>query len=55
MASKMAVLLFASFLLASAGVVRSTEMTFELPDRVKQCFYEIVEEGTQALLDFQVS
>lgn len=54
MASKMALLCIV-ILLAGSGVVQSTEMTFELPDRVKQCFYEMIEEGTEAFLDFQVS
>ncbi|CAL1537105.1 unnamed protein product [Lymnaea stagnalis] len=32
----------------------SGELTFELPDNEKMCFYENVEQGQQATLEFQV-
>ncbi|KAI8785638.1 transmembrane emp24 domain-containing protein 3 [Biomphalaria glabrata] len=32
----------------------SGELTFELPDNEKMCFYENVEQGEQATLEFQV-
>ena len=33
---------------------RGTELTFELPDRDKQCFYQEVEKGTECSLEYQV-
>ena len=30
------------------------ELTFELPDNAKECFHEIIEEGTESTLEFQV-
>ena len=33
---------------------RSTELTFELPDRKTECFYEEIEKGTKSVIDFQV-
>ncbi|CAL8350278.1 unnamed protein product [Merluccius merluccius] len=35
-------------------LVGSTELTFELPDNDKQCFYEEVENGVKFDIDFQV-
>ncbi|XP_064842731.1 transmembrane emp24 domain-containing protein 3 [Oncorhynchus masou masou] len=35
-------------------VVCSTELTFELPDNDKQCFYEELQNGVKFDLDFQV-
>ena len=32
----------------------SVELTFELPDSAKECFYEVIEKGTQATVEFQV-
>ncbi|TRY95304.1 hypothetical protein DNTS_006751 [Danionella cerebrum] len=34
--------------------VNATELTFELPDNEKQCFYEDLEQGVKFDLDFQV-
>lgn len=34
----------------AAGV----ELTFELPDNAKECFYEEIEKGTASSLEFQV-
>lgn len=31
------------------------ELTFELPDNEKMCFYENIEQGEQATLEFQVT
>ena len=31
------------------------ELTFELPDNAKECFHEIIEEGTESTLEFQVT
>lgn len=33
---------------------QSTELTFELPDRKTECFYEEIEKGTKSVIDFQV-
>ncbi len=41
-----------STLLRSSG---SVELTFELPDSAKECFYEVIEKGTQATVEFQAS
>lgn len=32
----------------------ATELTFELPDNEKQCFYEDLEQGAKFDVDFQV-
>ena len=37
------------------GWVRGSELTFELPDNAKQCFYEDITIGTKCTLEFQVS
>lgn len=34
--------------------VDCVELTFELPDNAKECFHEIIEEGTESTLEFQV-
>ncbi|MEQ2292090.1 Transmembrane emp24 domain-containing protein 3 [Ameca splendens] len=44
---------FICFLL-HAFVVFGTELTFELPDNDKQCFYEELDKGVKFDLDFQV-
>jgi len=33
----------------------ATELTFELPDRDKQCFYEHIEKGVTCTLEYQVA
>ena len=33
----------------------ATELTFELPDRDKQCFYEHIEKGISCTLEYQVA
>ena len=37
------------------GIVLAGEMTFELPDSVKQCFYEHIEKNVKCTLEYQVS
>lgn len=37
------------------GWVLASELTFELPDNAKQCFYEDIVIGTKCTLEFQVS
>lgn len=44
------VLLFGAFLVAG-GV----ELTFELPDNAKQCFYQEIEKNVSSTLEFQVN
>lgn len=34
--------------------VDASEITFELPDNAKQCFYEEIVQGTKCTLEFQV-
>jgi len=41
-------------LFALISVVKSVELTFELPDKEEACFYEEIPENTQAILEFQV-
>lgn len=36
------------------GWVLGSELTFELPDNAKQCFYEDIITGTKCTLEFQV-
>lgn len=36
------------------GWVWGSELTFELPDNAKQCFYEDITIGTKCTLEFQV-
>ncbi|XP_056134739.1 transmembrane emp24 domain-containing protein 3 [Lampris incognitus] len=42
------------FLMLHLILVTGTELTFELPDNDKQCFYEDLESGVKFELDFQV-
>lgn len=42
-------------LLLRAFLVFGSELTFELPDNEKQCFYEELEKDTKFVIDFQVS
>lgn len=44
-----------SCLLLHVCVVFGTELTFELPDNDKQCFYEELEQDVKFEIDFQVS
>lgn len=41
-------------LLTLACATRASEITFELPDNAKQCFYEEIAQGTKCTLEFQV-
>lgn len=36
------------------AVAAGVELTFELPDNAKECFYEEIEKGTACSLEFQV-
>lgn len=44
--------LWGILLLATGSL--GVELTFELPDNAKQCFYEEIKEGTKATVEFQV-
>ena len=46
--------LTAFLLLFLAGICQSVELTFELPDSAKECFFEMIEQGTDSTLEFQV-
>lgn len=35
-------------------LAQAVELTFELPDNAKECFFEVIEKGTEATLEFQV-
>jgi protein ERP2 len=37
-----------------AAVGAGVELTFELPDNAKECFYQDIERNTSATLEFQV-
>lgn len=37
------------------SAARASEITFELPDNAKQCFYEEIAQGTKCTLEFQVA
>lgn len=41
-------------LLVIVPLTVSVELTFELPDSAKECFFEVIEKGTQATVEFQV-
>ncbi|KAM5191894.1 transmembrane emp24 domain-containing protein 7-like [Mantella aurantiaca] len=43
-----------SLLLLTLGCATASEITFELPDNAKQCFYEDITQGTKCTLEFQV-
>ena len=42
------------FLLSAVGLSIGVELTFELPDNAKECFYEEIEAGTDFTVEFQV-
>jgi len=44
------VITIATLLRGASGV----ELTFELPDNAKECFYEVIEEGKTSTVEFQV-
>lgn len=43
-----------AFLIFSLTVVTAVELTFELPDNAKQCFYEDIQQSVKANLEYQV-
>lgn len=38
----------------AVNMAARVELTFELPDNAKECFYEEIEKGTASSLEFQV-
>ena len=42
------------FLLSCISLSAGVELTFELPDNAKECFYEEIEVGTEFTVEFQV-
>lgn len=46
---------FAVMFAALQEISLAGELTFELPDNERMCFYENVPKGEQATLEFQVS
>ncbi|XP_019873424.1 transmembrane emp24 domain-containing protein 7 [Aethina tumida] len=46
--------LLALLLVFILDLVKATELTFELPDSAKECFYEEIQKNTTATLEFQV-
>uniref|UniRef100_A0A0B6ZGE2 GOLD domain-containing protein n=2 Tax=Arion vulgaris TaxID=1028688 RepID=A0A0B6ZGE2_9EUPU len=47
-------LIFTILLAILFEILVANELTFELPDSEKMCFYENIEQGEQATLEFQV-
>ncbi|MEJ1281538.1 hypothetical protein NN561_012488 [Cricetulus griseus] len=47
-------LLLPLLLLLLSGPSGASEITFELPDNAKQCFYEDITQGTKCTLEFQM-
>ncbi|GAB1604270.1 transmembrane emp24 domain-containing protein 3-like isoform X1 [Argonauta hians] len=52
--SLMVVLVTGLLCLSNVQQVRSGELTFELPDNERMCFYEQIKDGTKCTLEFQV-
>lgn len=50
----MAALVSLSLVLGLLHSCQAVELTFELPDSAKECFHEIIQEGTQSTVEFQV-
>lgn len=48
-------LIWLVLLVISCVLVSCTELTLELEDNARQCFYEDVKKGTKVTLEFQVS
>lgn len=44
-----------TLLVAFVAHVLCGELTFELPDNERECFFEHIEKGIQCTLEFQVS
>lgn len=42
-----------AFICGLVGLGSSVELTFELPDAAKECFFEVIDEGVQSTVEFQ--
>lgn len=49
------ILLNISILVSLIDLINSVELTFELPDNDKQCYYQEIEKNKTAILEYQVS
>lgn len=48
-------LTYFSIILAIIDYINSVELTFELPDNSKECFYQDIGKNKTAILEYQVS
>lgn len=48
-------LTYFSIILALIDYINSVELTFELPDNSKECFYQDIGKNKTAILEYQVS
>lgn len=48
------ILSYFSIILAVIDYINSVELTFELPDNSKECFYEEIAKNRTAILEYQV-
>lgn len=48
------ILSYFSIILALIDYINSVELTFELPDNSKECFYEEIGKNRTAILEYQV-
>jgi protein ERP2 len=48
-------LLYLSIFVSLIDFINSVELTFELPDNDKQCYYQDIEKNRTAILEYQVS
>lgn len=52
---KIKFLSYFSLILAIIDTINSVELTFELPDNSKECFYQEVGKNKTAILEYQVN
>lgn len=48
-------LVYLTLFLSLIDYINSVELTFELPDNDKQCYYQDIEKNKTAILEYQVS
>ena len=51
---KMAAIISFCIFLGLFQLGHAVELTFELPDSAKECFYEMIDEGVESTVEFQV-
>lgn len=49
------ILTYFSIILAIIDYINSVELTFELPDNSKECFYQEIGKNKTAILEYQVN